>query len=244
MSLAYLKLGLIHRWAAYNSNKADKTVVMTGQAQVHEPRTTIEPTARVRKLVNSSGLSMEDCRGTARPAFPFYNGHTRGTIAFYGDPQIPVSRGETPLIVPWPVWATRNMSIVAAYIMMFTPWPCGNLSLRFTTKADESQTPRQQVFSWYGTTLALPGELNISVVIPRPSTANLEPDKEWTLPLTPTMGPTPVHHYAAYAPIPVVFHDKDKRKKTKLVDFCVSWIDGLRTTDIESLMGILELWPV
>lgn len=58
------------------------------------------------------------------------------------------------------------------------------------------------------------------------------------------MGPTPVHHYAAYAPIPVVFHDKDKRKKTKLVDFCVSWIDGLRTTDIESLMGILELWPV
>lgn len=142
MGMAYLKLGLMHRWAAYNSDRADQTVVMTRQAQVHEPRTTIEPTARISRLLNASGLAHEDCGGTARPAFPFHHKHVRGSITFYGDPQIPVGRGETPLVVPWPVWATRNMGIIAAYIMMFAPWPCGNLSLRFTTKAEEVQWPR------------------------------------------------------------------------------------------------------
>ncbi|KAH9374660.1 hypothetical protein HPB48_012877 [Haemaphysalis longicornis] len=131
------------------------------------------------------------------------------------------------------------MAIVAAYVMMFAPWPCGNLSLGITTRSMEEGYPSVQCFSWYGTTLALPGELNIAVVVPRPTAANLAGPK-WTLPFYPTFGPTAVHHYLPYAPLPVVFQDNPNRRRIHLSDFCVSWISGIRPSHVETLLSILE----
>lgn len=82
--------------------------------------------------------------------FPFFEGRQRGTISFYADPQIPVANNEVPLIVPWAVWSSQQVAVVAAYIMMFTPWPCANLSLGITTKGQEVTYPSIQTYSWYG----------------------------------------------------------------------------------------------
>nr|WAK77476.1 MAG: structural protein [Totiviridae sp.] len=239
MAMPLLKLCLYHRWGSFASREPERTIVMSGQAQVHEPDTTMEPGTPFIRLLNASGMALEDCGGTARPSFPFMYGHQRGTISFYADPQIPVANNETPLVIPWAVWSTQQMAIVAAFIMMFAPWPCANLSLGIKTKGAAVSHPCMQTFSWFGTTLALPGELHLSVVIPRPTAANLAAPK-WTLPFYPTFGPTAVHHYAPFAPIPVVFQESPGRRRIYLSDFCVSWVSGIRPFHVETLLGILE----
>nr|WAK77604.1 MAG: hypothetical protein [Totiviridae sp.] len=242
MAMAFLKLGLMHRWASFASAEPARNIVLAGQAQVHEPNTTIEKNTVVKRLLNASGMCREDCGGTGRPAFPFMHGHKQGRIVFYADPQEAVRRRESPLHVPWDIWCTGNMALVAGYIMLFTPWPCGNLSLLIKTHASPEDPARAQTFSWYGTTLSLPGELQISVVFPRDTTADLQAagTTRWSIPIAPTMGPTPVRHFAAFAPIPVVYRPSDHIPKIRLVDFCVSWINGLAAGDLANLASILS----
>nr|WAK77673.1 MAG: hypothetical protein [Totiviridae sp.] len=242
MAMAYLKIGLMHRWASFASDEPARNIVLAGQAQIHEPNTTFEKNTTVTRLLNASGMCREDCGGTGRPAFPFMQGHKQGRIVFYADPQEAVRRRESPLHVPWDIWCTGNMALVAAYVMLFTPWPCGNLSLLIKTHASPEDPARAQTYSWYGTTLSLPGELHISVVFPRDTTADLRAAaaSRWSIPIVPTMGPTAVRHFAPFAPIPVVYRATDHIPKIRLVDFCVSWINGLAAGDLANLASILS----
>lgn len=76
------------------------------------------------------------------------------------------------------------------------------------------------------------------MVLPRPTATNLSAPK-WTLPFYPTFGPTAVHHYAPFSPIPVVFQENPNRKRTYLSYFCVLWVNGIRPFHVETLLGIL-----
>lgn len=241
MCLAFLKLGLMHRWAAFCNEDPERKTVLAGQTQVHEPNTTVEFDVVVKRLLNASGLCREDCGGTCRPAFPFMRGQQQGRLVFFADPQVPIKHMQIPLHVPWDVLATQDMSMLAAYIMLFAPWPVANLSLLIKTHISGVDPGRLQTFSWYGTTLALPGELRLNVVFPRDSTADLRPGgcTKWSIPIYPTMGPTAVRHYAPYAPIPVVYREEDPIPKLRLVDFCVSWINGISAATIANLASIL-----
>nr|WAK77611.1 MAG: hypothetical protein [Totiviridae sp.] len=241
MAMAFLKLGLLHQWANFASGHPDMNVVLAGQAQIHEPTVTFERDSTVRRLVNASGLCLEDCGGTCQPAFPFLRGHQQGSISFYADPQVPVAHGQTPFHVPWSILGTGDMSLVAAYVLLFAPWPCGNLSLAIKSRTSSVDRGHIQTYSWYGTTLALPGELDLCVTFPRDTTADLRPNatSKWPIPLQPTMGPTPVRHYAPYAPLPVVYRVGDIVPRVRLVDFCVSWINGIAADTVANLAAIL-----
>nr|WAK77680.1 MAG: hypothetical protein [Totiviridae sp.] len=54
------------------------------------------------------------------------------------------------------------------------------------------------------------------------------------------MGPVAVRHFAPYAPIPVIYREKDPVPKVRLVDFCLSWINGIAAGTLANLARILS----
>lgn len=108
-------------------------------------------------------------------------------------------------------------------IFPLAPWPCGNLSLALETErvAEDVRERAQEIFSWWGTTIHIPGETEIHVVLPR--TTYLDTHGAEVLPVlvVPTFGHTAVGPYQPYDKIPI------NRQWVPLADYLVSCVNDV-----------------
>lgn len=232
-----LKLGLMAQWARFGSNGAARQVVLTGQVQVHEPGRRIRRDTPVTRLCNNSGKPLEDCGGTICPTFPFMEGWKRGRIRFYASAQC-VPTGRRYLLLPASFENNANFSEAAALILSFLPWPFANLSLAVETSNADHDDIHTQVFSWYGTTTVVPGELELDVVLHMSNvgrTASRTKDDDPVLVAQPTMGGTAVEFWPPYAPININYR-ATQTHYVPAAAFAVSWINTFSPGTINNVL--------
>ncbi|KAL3192468.1 hypothetical protein MRX96_059030 [Rhipicephalus microplus] len=144
--------------------------------------------------------------GLIRPAFPFFRGWQRGQIRFFASVQC-VPRGEPYLIMPPCFEMASSFAEAAVYLMSLLPWPWGNMSIVLETGVDGDPTPRKQMYTWYGATTVVPGELCLNVVLHQYPMCSLfgEDAEPPVFALYPTMGPSAVEFWPPFSEIPVNF---------------------------------------
>nr|WAK77351.1 MAG: structural protein [Totiviridae sp.] len=218
-----LKMGLMLSWARYGQRQASEKNVFTGQAQVHEPSNRVVAGGKVVRIVNSSGLPREDCGGLTRPCFPFMGGSQRGRIRFFSSATL-IPPGEAYIVLPSCFEREVNFMYAAVFIMAHLPWPWGNLSLVVDTQTGTETEAHGQIFTWFGSTTTVPGELYLNIVLHQVTAVDGQSGRggQPVLPLWPTTGGTAVEHWPPYGRIPV----NHRRGDTYFIcasSFAVSW---------------------
>nr|WAK77456.1 MAG: structural protein [Totiviridae sp.] len=248
MLMPALKLGFMAWWAGYGGTNRVTDCLVTGQTQVHEPRVVVDRTSTVKRLVNATGLVAEDCGGLDNPSFPFMAGYVQGKLSFHlsRDSMPP---GSQPLYIPEPVLSTHDPQVLAAYIALFAPWPWGNLSLLLQTRYVEQAAHecQSQIYSWFGTTTAIPGEVELAVILPATIPGK---NKDWPggrppTVIQPRMGSRPVRHWLSKMPIPVNFRADITPSWVPLVDFLLSWATDFTAPGLNRLFHLVQasgLW--
>lgn len=243
MVLPAMKLGLYSWWGQYGVSSSVRDCLVTCQTQVHEPKVVVEPTSAIVRLVNASGLADEDCGGMDNPAFPFMRGHREGRLSFH------LTRDTAPpeaklVYIPDPILSTGDPLMLALYLALYAPWPCGNLSLLLQTKevGESRADAKGQIFSWFGTTLALPGELEMAVVLPITVPGKA---REWAggLPpvvVTPRFGSKPVRHWISRTAIAINHKPDAALHWVPLVDFVLSWVADFTPDHTRQLCQLME----
>lgn len=196
------KLGLMNSWARFGQKNASDVNVMTGQAQVHEPTNRIVKGSRVVRLLNSSGRPREDCGGLTRPCFPFYEGGKRGCLKFFTNSSL-VPAGEPFIVLPACFERETSFRFAAVFLMAHLPFPWGNLSLALNTEEEKGTAERLQIFTWYGSTTAVPGEFNLNVVLHQTNAVDVSSKRgeDPALAIWPTTGGTAVEMWAPFSRI-------------------------------------------
>nr|WAK77663.1 MAG: structural protein [Totiviridae sp.] len=218
-----LKMGMMLSWARYGQTQASEKNVFTGQAQVHEPSNRVVAGGKVARIVNSSGIPREDCGGLTRPCFPFMGGSQRGRIRFYSSATL-VPPGEAYIVLPACFEREVNFMYAAVFIMAHLPWPWGNLSLVVDTQTEGEKEAHSQIFTWFGATTAVPGELFLNIVLHQVTAVDNRSGRGGppVLPIWPTTGGTAVEHWPPYGPIPVN-HRRGESYYISASSFAVSW---------------------
>lgn len=98
------------------------------------------------------------------PNFPFMCGFERGSIRFYATAQA-VPDGARFLLMPFCFEKQGSFAEAAIYILSFLRWPWGNMSILADTVDDAGGDHVCQLFTWYGATTVVPGEVNLNVVL-------------------------------------------------------------------------------
>lgn len=235
------KLGLMLAWAEYGIPDAACCYnILTGQSQVHEPDVFIKKYTTITRLFNSSGVPDEDCGGLIRPAFPFFRGWQRGQIRFFASVQC-VPRGEPYLIMPPCFEMASSFAEAAVYLMSLLPWPWGNMSIVLETGVDGDPTPRKQMYTWYGATTVVPGELCLNVVLHQYPMCSLfgEDAEPPVFALYPTMGPSAVEFWPPFSEIPVNFKP-GQNHFVPASAFAASWALGYHWGDIKCVLAKIQ----
>nr|WAK77297.1 MAG: hypothetical protein [Totiviridae sp.] len=232
-----LKLGLMLDWVKYGERDACFFQIFTGQTQVHEPRVRVARDTPVKRLFNASGFPREDCGGMVVPCFPFYQRWRRGRIRFFSTAQL-VPRGEPYLIMPSCFDGQLSFVEAAVFLLTFLPWPWGNMSIAINTVVDGATQEREQIFCWYGTTMVVPGNLNLNVVLHQLNVGEYVSSKsaDTELGLVPRMGPAPVEFWPGGAPIPVNCK-AGQQFYVPAAAFAASWACGFGLRDIKAVIS-------
>ncbi|KAL1422617.1 hypothetical protein MTO96_021960 [Rhipicephalus appendiculatus] len=148
----------------------------------------------------------------------------------------------------------------AVYLMSLLPWPWGNMSIVLETGVDGEPTPRKQMYTWYGATTVVPGELCVNVVLHQRSTGvdgedyaedygedsaedydedSAEDYDEPPLAQYPTMGPTAVEFWPPFSPIPVNF-ESGQDYFVPASAFAASWALGYDVATINTVLAKIQ----
>lgn len=232
-----LKLGLLGQWAQYGQLDAARHVVLTGQLQVHEPERHIRQDSPVTRFCNNTGRPREDCGGLLCPAFPFMEGWRRGRIRFYASAQC-VPTGRRYLVLPTSLENISDFSEAAVFILSFLPWPFANLSLGLETTDKAGSEVINQIFSWYGTTTVIPGDLELDIVLHMSNVgrvASTGRDDEPVLTSRPTTGGTAAEFWPPYSPIPINYRASQDHY-IPAATFAVSWALTVTPTTVNTVL--------
>nr|WAK77572.1 MAG: coat protein [Totiviridae sp.] len=237
-----LKLGFMCDWVRYGESNGPELAVLTGQAQVHEPRVRISRDTTIKRLFNASGCPNEDCGGLVVPCFPFHRRWRRGRIRFYATAQA-VPRGEDYIILPSCFDGRTDFTEAAIFLLSFLPWPWGNMSLGLQTVQEDTQEERWQIFSWHGTATSIPGSLTLNVVVHQVNVGETSGHKppETELGCKPRMGPTPVEFWPANAPIPINYK-AGQHHFVPASAFAASWALGFGMCEFRTVIDKIFLF--
>nr|WAK77256.1 MAG: polyprotein [Totiviridae sp.] len=235
-----LKLGLMVDWVKYGERDGPEMSVLTGQAQVHEPRVRISAETTITRLFNASGIPREDCGGMVVPCFPFHQKWRRGKLRFFSSAQL-VPRGEPYIFMPSCFDGQSSFVEAAVFLLTFLPWPWGNMSLLVKTAVHDSTELRDQIYAWHGTTTVVPGFLNLNVVLHQTNVGEYVTPKacDTELGLVPRMGPAPVEFWPAGALIPVNCK-VGQQFYVATSAFAASWACGFGLRDLKAVVAKID----
>nr|WAK77435.1 MAG: structural protein [Totiviridae sp.] len=237
-----LKLGLMLDWAKYGEQDAPEMSVLTGQAQVHEPRVRISADTTITRLFNASGIPREDCGGLVVPCFPFHQRWRRGKLRFFTTAQL-VPKGEPYIFIPSCFDGQPSFVEAAVFLLSFLPWPWGNMSLLMKTAIHDAPGLRDQIYGWYGTTTVVPGFLNLNVVLHQTNVGEYVTPRsaDTEMGLTPRMGPTAVEFWPANATIPVNCKAGQQFYVASSA-FAASWACGFDLRDLKAVVTKINVF--
>lgn len=229
MVLPALKLGLLSWWGQHELGGQVKDCFLTCHTQVHEPKVVVEPLIVVTRLDNATSLADEDCGGMDNPAQLFTVGNRDGRLPFYLSLDTAVPDAKLVYILLDVVLSCKDPLMVALHISAYAPWHCGNLYFMLKTKGmrQSRREAKNQIYSWFSTTLALPGEPEMAVIVP---TVTPDKPKDWPAELspvviTPRFGSKPVTHWVSRSPITINYKPEAQPFWVPLVDYLLSWVN-------------------